>query len=183
MVVALAIRLVTLAWVAVETALVVRERRWRRASAGLDRRSYLVLSVSVVSAIAITIAFASSNRTEPRLAIALAVLAAGVALRVWAVRTLGAAFRVVVSISEDQRLVTGGPYRILRHPSYTGLLLALLGIGLANGTVISVAAVIVVPVPAILWRVHVEEAALDASFGSAWEEYARHTRRLVPGLW
>ena len=72
---------------------------------------------------------------------------------------------------------------MIRHPSYTGLLVALLGIGVANRTIVSVGAVVVLPLPAIIWRIHVEEAALDADFGPAWRQYARHTHRLVPHLW
>ena len=104
-------------------------------------------------------------------------------MRWWAIRTLGKQFTRNLQVTDDHEFVVEGPYRHVRHPSYTGLLLALLGIGVANGTLVSVAAVLVLPLPAIIWRIHVEEAALETAFGPVWLDYVRRTHRLVPHLW
>src|SRR5205085_5405605 len=85
---------------------------------------------------------------------------AGIALRFWAVRTLGRYFTFTVMTSADQTVVTGGPYRLLRHPGYAGGALAMAGMGLAMGNWLSAAALVVVPLIGTLNRIRVEEAAL-----------------------
>jgi protein-S-isoprenylcysteine O-methyltransferase Ste14 len=113
----------------------------------------------------------------------LAVLAAGVALRTWAILTLGRLFKFVVVIQEGHRIVASGPYRLLRHPSYTGALVAFLGIGIALDNWLSALTLIFIPLLAILVRIYVEEAALSNALGQEYTTYASRTRRLVPGLW
>ncbi len=113
----------------------------------------------------------------------LAVLAAGVALRTWAILTLGRLFKFVVVIQDGHRVVTSGPYRLLRHPSYTGGLLAFLGAGIALDSWLSVLALVLLPLLAVLVRIHAEEAELATALGQEYRAYASRTRRLVPGIW
>lgn len=119
----------------------------------------------------------------PPVVVGLCVLAAGVALRVWAIVTLGRLFKFVVVIQDDHRVVQSGPYRVLRHPSYTGGLVGLLGAGIALGSALSVAAFALIPLLAIIVRIRVEEAALASALGPDYIAYASRTSRLVPGLW
>jgi protein-S-isoprenylcysteine O-methyltransferase Ste14 len=107
----------------------------------------------------------------------------GIALRQWAVLTLGRFFTVVVQVTSDQHVVDRGPYRWARHPSYTGLLLTLVGLGAALGNWLSLIALAVLPTAGLVVRIRVEEAALLAALGEPYREYATHRRRLVPGLW
>ena len=116
-------------------------------------------------------------------AVGLALLAAGVALRTWAILTLGRLFKFVVVIQEGHRVVTSGPYRLLRHPSYSGALVAFLGIGIALDNWLSAVALVLIPLLTILVRIQVEEAALSNALGQEYTTYASRTRRLVPGLW
>jgi len=116
-------------------------------------------------------------------AIGLSVLAAGVTLRTWAILTLGRLFKFVVVIQEDHRVVAAGPYRLLRHPSYTGALVSFLGVGIALDNWLSMLALVVLPLAAILVRIRVEEAELGTALGQDYRSYASRTRRLVPGLW
>jgi protein-S-isoprenylcysteine O-methyltransferase Ste14 len=111
------------------------------------------------------------------------VLLAGLGLRYWAVLTLGRFFKVTVSIQAEHRVVRSGPYRLLRHPSYTGVLLILLGLGVVLGTWVGLAALIVLPLLGILIRIRVEERVLLAALGDEYASYAADTRRLVPGVW
>jgi len=116
-------------------------------------------------------------------AVGLGVLAGGVALRTWAILTLGRLFKFVVVIQEGHRVVTSGPYRLLRHPSYTGALVAFLGTGIVLDSWLSTLILVLIPLLAILVRIHVEEAELTNALGREYRTYASRTRRLVPGLW
>jgi protein-S-isoprenylcysteine O-methyltransferase Ste14 len=117
------------------------------------------------------------------LGLGVAVTFAGVALRAWSIVTLGRWFRRKVTIEPGQRLVRAGPYRVLRHPSYAGLLLAFFGLGLAFGSWVGAAIAVLVLWAGLVPRIRVEEAALGRTFGAAYDEYARTTARLVPGVW
>jgi len=79
--------------------------------------------------------------------------------------------------------VTDGPYRLVRHPSYTGPILVFVGIGLVLGTWVGLLLSIVLPVAAYVWRISVEERMLVAGLGSTYERYRERTWRLVPGIW
>jgi len=113
----------------------------------------------------------------------LALFAAGIALRWWAIVTLGPLFTVDVAIHGDHRLVQRGPYRVLRHPSYTGLLAAFTALGLTFGSWPALA-VLAVPITlALVQRIRVEEAALGRAFGAEWDAFRARTWRLVPLVW
>ncbi len=116
------------------------------------------------------------------LAVAVLLIWCGIALRQWAVLTLGPSFTVVVRVREDQRVVDGGPFRWVRHPSYTGLLMTVAGLGLAVGNWLSLASLIVLPFIGIAARIRVEEAALLSSL-PGYREYAAGRARLIPGIW
>jgi protein-S-isoprenylcysteine O-methyltransferase Ste14 len=115
--------------------------------------------------------------------VGIAVLVAGIALRAWSIRTLGRFFTYAVTVQEDQHVVDEGPYRVLRHPSYTGLLVALAGLGVAAGAWTALALAVLPPLLAVVVRIRHEEGALERELGDAYRAYEQRTRRLVPGLW
>ena len=105
---------------------------------------------------------------------------AGLLLRWWAIITLGRFFTVDVTIEKDHELVERGPFRVVRHPSYTGVLLAFVGFAL---TLRNWAALLIILVPifaAFIRRMNVEEEALSRALGSRYADYMRRTKRLVP---
>jgi protein-S-isoprenylcysteine O-methyltransferase len=114
---------------------------------------------------------------------AIAMIWAGIALRLWAVLTLGRHFRTSVRILDDHKLVTSGPYRVLRHPSYTGDLLAVSGIGLAMGNWIALAGAFGCIFLAYSLRILIEESALRVRFGEAFKAYRKRTWAFIPPLW
>ena len=103
--------------------------------------------------------------------------------RQWAISTLGRFFTLNVQISDDQRVVTNGPYRWVRHPSYTADLLAFTGIGLALGNWLALLAAFALPLLGLLVRIHVEERALLTNLGEPYRAYAQGRKRLVPRVW
>ncbi len=108
--------------------------------------------------------------------------AVGGAIRLWPVFVLGNRFSGLVAIQPGHTLVTDGPYRFIRHPSYLGLLINTLGWALAFRSVIGLllAALNLVP---LIARIHAEEALLQSQFGAAYDRYRGNTYRLVPGLY
>jgi protein-S-isoprenylcysteine O-methyltransferase Ste14 len=113
--------------------------------------------------------------------VVLIVLGAG--FRLWSIVTLGRYFRAVVHIQEDHHVVRSGPYRVLRHPSYTGLLVALLGVALIFGNYLSAVVFFLLVLAGVLYRIRVEEKVLLTGLGDDYAVYMRETSRLVPGLW
>jgi protein-S-isoprenylcysteine O-methyltransferase Ste14 len=117
------------------------------------------------------------------LALGLVVAWTGLVLRGWAVRTLGEYFITKVEVEDDQVVVTGGPYKWVRHPSYSGLLLAMAGFGLAMGNVGSLLALSLLPLLGTLPRIRVEERALEATLGDQYKDYEKDRPRLIPRVW
>ena len=112
--------------------------------------------------------------------IGLGVFAIGGMVRWWAIRHLGRFFTVDVAVAEDHRVVDTGPYRLVRHPSYTGLLLELAGLALSLNNGLSLLVILLPVTAAILYRIHVEEKALLTRLGGAYAKYTGATKRLVP---
>ena len=112
----------------------------------------------------------------------LAVTGLGVALRQWAITTLGPFFVGHVLAQPGQTVVSSGPYRWLRHPSYTGQWLEMIGIGLATGNVLSMATCALLPLVGITARIEGEERELPTAL-SGYGDYIRGRSRLVPLIW
>ena len=117
------------------------------------------------------------------LALGASITLAGVGLRSWSVWTLGRHFRREVTIEPNQRVVTTGPYRWLRHPAYAGNLLTYGGVGLAFGSWVSAAVVLTAALVGLLPRIQLEERTLEQAFGPTYVDYERATARLIPHLW
>ena len=107
----------------------------------------------------------------------------GLAVRLTAVVTLKRQFAITVSFIENHQLIQAGLYRYIRHPSYLGFLASELGFGLLSGNWFGLAVLAIPPLAGMLYRIHVEEQALRQRFGAAYTDYARHTSRLLPGIY
>jgi protein-S-isoprenylcysteine O-methyltransferase len=115
--------------------------------------------------------------------VAMALLWAGILLYRWAALTLGAFFRTQVTLLDGQRLVTRGPYRLLRHPAYTGGILVYVGIGLAIGNWLSAIAMPLSLIVAYSRRIYVEEVALRERFGAEFDANRARTWAIIPFVW
>jgi protein-S-isoprenylcysteine O-methyltransferase Ste14 len=107
----------------------------------------------------------------------------GLILRWYSIIRLGRFFTVNVAIAEDHRLIESGPYRLVRHPSYTGALLAFLGFGFSLGNWLALLVIIVPIFVAFAYRIKVEERALVDALGDRYVSYARRTKRLLPFIY
>jgi protein-S-isoprenylcysteine O-methyltransferase len=110
------------------------------------------------------------------------LLLAGIALRVWAIVHLGKFFTVDVGIQQGHCVVQGGPYRFVRHPSYSGSMLALTGIACLTFNWLGFLAIIVCSLAAYSLRIAVEEKVLFQNLGEDYRRYAERTKRLIPGI-
>ncbi len=107
---------------------------------------------------------------------------AGGALRLWPVIVLGNRFSGLVAIQPGHTLVTSGVYRIIRHPSYLGLLVNSLGWALAFRAGVGVLLTALI-IPPLLARISAEERLLHSQFGAEYDAYRARTSRLIPGLY
>jgi protein-S-isoprenylcysteine O-methyltransferase len=119
----------------------------------------------------------------PRQALAFVLVCAGLALRYTAIKTLGGLFTTQVQIQNNHRLISTGPYRLIRHPAYSGILLAFTGIGIAFGDLLALLALTLPSLLAINSRVRLEEQWLGTIFDNSYRDYCQKTRKLIPWLY
>lgn len=169
----------------------VRLRSWlNREGSRVDRGSLLV----VIGAVAVGVgggfvaaadwhSAAIPTGRWPLLIVGLVLMCAGIAIRQWAIAVLGQFFTVDVRVHPDQVVVERGPYRWVRHPSYTGLVVTFVGIGLALGNWAALAVLTLVPTAGLVVRIRSEEHALLEGLGEPYRRFAASRSRLFPGLW
>jgi protein-S-isoprenylcysteine O-methyltransferase Ste14 len=175
-------------WAGSEMWLGYRLRRLPSDATNRDAGSkwWLIASVWTAVAAGIGLAFGfpdaaiGTGRTEVFVA-GLVLVIAGMALRWYSISVLGASFTMEVATRPGQAIVQSGPYRRIRHPSYTGALLTLLGILVCCANFASLAAIVLALVGYAV-RIRVEERALATQLGSPYLEYMRRTKRLIPFL-
>jgi len=174
-------------WIVLELGVRVHEALGRRGGRARDRGTRVLIVLAIAAAI-LTASVTMSRLPSLRIpaagrAAGVAVLWLGLAVRAWAIATLGRAFRTTVEVDPDQVLVTSGPYRWIRHPSYTGLLMLVAGYGLAAGSWLGFVVCLALPPAAVVRRIAVEEAELERGLGEPYRAYRAGTARLVPRLW
>lgn len=153
-----------------------------------DLGSRRVVRLTGIAGIAVAIvvsqlASGAAIARGPAAWVGLVVLWCGIGLRLWCFRTLGRYFTFTVQTSEDQPVITSGPYRVIRHPSYAGSLLAVTGIGLFIGNWGSLIALVVLVASGLVYRIRVEDRALLNDLGDNYRTYAATHKRLVPFIW
>jgi protein-S-isoprenylcysteine O-methyltransferase Ste14 len=115
--------------------------------------------------------------------VGLVLMSAGITIRQWAAALLGQFFTIDVRVHPGQTVVERGPYRWVRHPSYTGLIMTFVGIGLALGNWAALAVLAVVPTAGLVVRIHFEERALLEGLGEPDRRFAASRAHLFPGFW
>ncbi|MFD2872212.1 methyltransferase family protein [Mucilaginibacter ximonensis] len=153
-----------------------------------DRSSLLLLWLVISATIAISayttiMGIGQLSRTNLVVDIGFAVAILGFIIRWMAILQLGKMFTVDVSISSDHQLKTDGLYRLVRHPSYLGLLLIIWSIAICEHNIVGYAVVIIPTFLALNYRINVEEKALIAEFGQQYIDYQKTTARLIPGVY
>jgi protein-S-isoprenylcysteine O-methyltransferase Ste14 len=176
-------------WTASEVGLVLATRTRRSAGKLSDRGSIVILWVTIVGSI-FGMDWIHERFPAPMFPgahwlryAAVGLMIAGLILRWTAILSLGKAFSVNVAIRTTQTLYQSGLYRFVRHPSYSGMVVCFVAIALAGRNWYSAAELLAATTAAILYRIHVEEAALLEAFGAQYAAYRSHTWRLIPGIY
>jgi len=175
-------------WLLSEILLSLRRRaakvRRRKGRFGSVVWVWLVIAVSIIAANAVLFLTPPRFPGHPLVytVISACLILAGIAIRWWAILTLGRFFSVDIALQKEHRIIQEGPYRRIRHPAYSGLLIIFLGMGIAFHNWFSLI-LIVAPITALfLYRIKIEEAALGEELGTAYLEYRRSTKKLLPGI-
>jgi protein-S-isoprenylcysteine O-methyltransferase Ste14 len=175
-------------WFAAEAVMAVVFRTRRSGGSVRDRGSLLLIFAAITAAL-------MSSDWIVKLApwsipggaawlrpVSMVVLILGLAVRAAAILTLGRSFSMNVAIRNLQRVQRAGLYCFVRHPSYLGMEIGLLAIGLHSRNWACLAWIVGLPTLALLYRIHVEEAVLHEAFGDEYAAYSRVTKRLIPGV-
>jgi len=138
-----------------------------------------------VAALLVVLPFRGLGRflpvSSPIMWIGLAVEAAGLFLAIWARRHLGRNWSGRITIKVDHQLIRSGPYRLLRHPIYTGILAIYAGTAIVTGEWLALIGLAMTGLA--YWRkIRLEEVNLKVAFGADYDAYCRETWALVPGL-
>lgn len=143
---------------------------------------WIFIVLSIVFSIWITNHLRGAAIPHPHfwLMIGVVLFVVGLTLRWWAIVQLGRFFTVNVAIAKDHQLIESGPYRLVRHPSYTGVLVAFVGYGLSLGNWAGLLALLLPIFIAFLYRMNVEERTLREALGERYISYCARTRRLLP---
>lgn len=177
------------AWVAGEVVIAFATRTRGGQGKVQDRGTQIMIWVVIVASFtgggyASTIRAADMPFSHAGLrAAGLALLIAGLLVRIVAIYTLGRSFSANVAIRSTQTIQRSGLYRFVRHPSYLGMEMIFLAAGLHSHNWACLAIVFLPPTLAILYRIHIEEAALLSAFGSGYGDYIKSTKRLIPGIY
>ena len=182
------VQLTLTAWLTLEAGLIIRDRIRGKGTFARDRGTLwlniIVITVALGAAGMLTASLKGSAwQFGPTGLAGPIVMWAGLVVRIWAIVVLGQSFRTTVEVDAGQRVVDSGPYRWVRHPSYTGILLLMAGLSLVYGNWPALAVLLVLPAGVLIHRIFVEEAALTEVIGRAYTDYAARTKRLVPGVW
>jgi protein-S-isoprenylcysteine O-methyltransferase Ste14 len=176
-------------WFASEVIVGIATRTRHSTGKTHDRGSLLLLWIVITGSLTASIWI--SETTPPDMfggshvlkIVGLGVLIVALMIRWTAIYTLGKAFSSNVAILDSQKLNRSGLYGFVRHPSYLGLWLVFVAVGIHSRNWLSLAIAVVPTTAVLLYRIHVEEAALVHAFGDEYVDYSKTTKRLIPGVY
>jgi protein-S-isoprenylcysteine O-methyltransferase Ste14 len=178
------------AWFAGEIGVLIFTRTRKGGGEVRDRGSLRILWLVIAASMTAGIWYSETH--QPTMfngapwirEVALALLAIALIIRWTAIATLGRWFSANVAILDKQSLQTGGIFSIVRHPSYTGLMLVFFAVAMHTRNWLSFAIIFVPCASALLYRINVEELALRNAFGPAYAAYSQQTpKRIIPGIY
>jgi protein-S-isoprenylcysteine O-methyltransferase Ste14 len=152
-----------------------------------DKFSVLLIIIMSILSVAVSIidwAYFSNAQDNLLLSvIGLFIITTGIIFRIWAIHALGKHFTPTVQIKEDHRLITSGPYSVVRHPSYLGAMWAMVGTSVFLISIIGIIISFGCMFYAYYIRIATEERALSELFGKEYGEYQKKVKKLIPFIW
>lgn len=178
-----ALGLALAAWIGFEIWLIIRDRgkAFKARNSGA-----MTLVVAIVVAVALAVLLYNlrlaplPGGSEIHIALGAIIMCFGICLRLWAIDSLGDFFSTFIAVRGGQRLIVSGPYRLVRHPSYTGSLLGFVGFAVALGSAIGILVTFALVLMAYYRRMNAEERIMLSSFGLEYVAYMEKTKRLIP---
>ena len=171
-------------WLITEAWVGLRERGKVLKGKDMNSRNMVVIASVIATYIGVTLSHKTffpilGNSTENFILGAI-IIVVGISLRIWSVRTLGQFFRSTVMVQEKHLVISHGPYKYVRHPSYSGVLIAILGVGIGTGNWLSLLVMFLLIFIGLLYRIKIEEKVLSTELGETYRNYMRHTKKLIP---
>ena len=151
-----------------------------------DKGSLLFILISILTSIIIifVLAYFGIGRLPTFVSyIGLIFVILGFVLRQWSIITLGNFFTPVVVIQKNQKLIQSGPYKYIRHPSYTGLFLEIVGVGLFLSNWLAIIIILILLFPSLIYRISIEEKVLVKAFRNEYTSYQKRTKKLIPFIY
>lgn len=148
-----------------------------------DRGSGALVILTVFLSISIAFAFGYAGvgmLPDWTYYLGISLMLLGVVVRQWAIAVLGRFFTLTVKVAEDHRVIDKGPYRVIRHPSYTGVLITFMGLGFAVQSAGALLVLLALYGLSFGYRMSVEERTLQAELGKDYRDYMRRTKRIIP---
>jgi len=174
----------------IEGSLILRDRINAKGTTKIDQRTRLFNIVlaefaifSPLFSILIPILQFDNKDITIITSIGTSIICLGFILRYWSIIILGKYFRTTVEIDEGQKIIQKGPYKFIRHPSYSGMILFYIGYGLVSQNWLSLILTVILPMSALLYRINVEEKAFIEELGVEYKNYKLKTKKLIPGIW
>ncbi len=121
-------------------------------------------------------------RAQGMIWLGLGIILLGMLLRLWTRSALKQSYQGNLQVQPGQRLVTTGPYRSIRHPGYLGFILLSFGLAVGFSSLSGLLGTALL-ITGLRYRIRVEEQMLVQEFGTEYQQYSSHTRRLIPGVW
>ncbi|HEY0368622.1 MAG TPA: isoprenylcysteine carboxylmethyltransferase family protein [Chthoniobacterales bacterium] len=177
------------AYFASEVLLSISRRSRSKTGVSQDRSTLRALWIVIIVSVTLAVhaarhwRFAALSHHDLLDLAAIVLFVAGLAVRWWSIIVLGRFFTVDVTIEKDHQLIEAGPYQLVRHPSYTGVLLAFVGWGLSLHNWLSLVLLLVPIFIVFTHRMNVEEDALRGALGERYATYMRRTKRLFPFIY
>jgi protein-S-isoprenylcysteine O-methyltransferase Ste14 len=150
-----------------------------------DRGSGALVILTVFPSISIAFAFGYNGvgmLPDWAYYLGISLMLLGIVVRQWAIAVLGRFFSLTVKVAEDHKVIDKGPYRVIRHPSYTGVLITFIGLGFAVQSVGALLVLLTLYGMSFGYRMSVEERTLMTELGKDYGDYMRRTKRIIPFL-
>ncbi|HWQ64968.1 MAG TPA: isoprenylcysteine carboxylmethyltransferase family protein [Methanospirillum sp.] len=173
-------------WIISELYLIYRDRNTTKKK---DQGSRRYIGIAVITGIALSFLvgynplFQFQIDPDTIIGISIAIMWAGIIIRFLAIRTLGRHFRTLIHIRDDHTIVKTGLYHTIRHPAYLGSIISAFGVTMVFQNYLIPIIVVGILMPAVMFRISHEEAALCDHLGPAYEEYMKETWRLIPFIY